>query len=278
MGVYVTLIGISAVGIFGAFKWYAFRQETQRLQLQQGKAKRKQEEELSSLRRSLSERQAEVELKRQTVASLNLEIEKLTNKVVVAERELEDAKKQNQALTDRTKGLNAQKKQLETDLQRTRSEQKHLGELLEVRTNELKGAQTYLTKADQLSGAEVIKLVEELNGEIMQTAAIMAEELIVEEKHVNASGKEQDSEETRVATARTEEIIGPRMTELLRISEHHDDSILIQIAFQTAMAAYTHWMISSWCFESPEDENMLSEIYARVREAGKSPLVLELCE
>ena len=53
-------------------------------------------------------------------------------------------------------------------------------------------------------------------------------------------------------------------------SEHYKDPILIQISFQENVAAYTHWIVLSWCFESPEDEHMLSEIYARVREAGKS--------
>jgi len=111
--------------------------------------------------------------------------------------------------------------------------------------------------------------VEELNTEIMQTAATMAEELAINEKKINAEGKEQESDESREASARTEEIVGSRMTELLKVSEHHEDPILIQIAFQTGMVAYAHWMISSWCFESPEDEHMLSEIYARVREAGE---------
>ena len=136
-----------------------------------------------------------------------------------------------------------------------------------MRTAELKGAQAFLTKADQFSGADVIKSVEELNGEIMQTAASMAEELVIAKK---LDGQEEESEGIGEAYARAEEIVGPRMVELLKTSEHNEDPILMQIAFQANMAAYTHWIVSSWCFESPEDEHMLSEIYARVREAGKS--------
>ena len=56
------------------------------------------------------------------------------------------------------------------------------------------------------------------------------------------------------------------MAELLRTSEHRKDPILVQMGLQTAMVGYTHWVTSSWCFESPEDERMLNEVYARVRE------------
>jgi hypothetical protein len=55
---------------------------------------------------------------------------------------------------------------------------------------------------------------------------------------------------------------------MLRTSEHHEDPILVQMGLQTAMVDYSHRVISSWCFESPEDERMLSEVYARVRETG----------
>ncbi|KAF8883257.1 hypothetical protein BD779DRAFT_1663186 [Infundibulicybe gibba] len=62
-------------------------------------------------------------------------------------------------------------------------------------------------------------------------------------------------------------IVGARMVELLRSSEHHEDPILVQIAFQTGMAAYSEWMISSWYFENPQNEQLLTEIYERVRES-----------
>jgi len=258
-----------AVGIFGAFKCVSIWKQFQGARLRDEERRRRQEEELGSLRHSLSESRAEVQRREKAVLSLTEEIERLGKRVLEAERELDTTRRQNRTLTDRSMTLATQHKQLESDLNRTKAEQKQTSELLSVRTVELKGAQAFLTKADQLSGADIIKLVEELNTEIMQTAATMAEELAINEKKIDAEGKEQESDESREASTRTEEIVGSRMTELLKVSEHHEDPILIQIAFQTGMVAYAHWMISSWCFESPEDEHMLSEIYARVREAGE---------
>ncbi len=265
---YIGFAGLSAVGIFAAVRCLSICQEAQRKGQRDIESRRRLQEEQNILGRLLTKRDAELEQERKAKASLRDELERLAKRLHDAETERNGVKKQNETLADKIKELVARNKQQDGELQKRATEQKQMKELLEARTGELKGAQTFLTKADQLSGADVIKLVEELNAEIMQTAASMAEELVVEEKKLNSEGKEQESDETRAAIARTEEIVGPRLTDLLRTSEHHEDPILIQTAFQTGMAAYTHWMISSWCFESPEDEHMLSEIYARVREAG----------
>ena len=77
----------------------------------------------------------------------------------------------NSGLKNRTNSLEIQNKQLGAELKQVKVEHQQTIALLDVRTAELKGAQVFLTKADQFSGADVIKSVEELNGEIMQTAA-----------------------------------------------------------------------------------------------------------
>jgi len=230
---------------------------------------KKIEEEKSVLQRSLEEREVELGKKKEAELSYKREIEGLRNAVMLAGQKINEVKGLNSGLTNRRNSLEAQNQQLGAELKQVKLERQQMAELLDVRTAELKGAQAFLTKADQFSGADIIKLVEDLNGEIMQTAASMAEDLAIAEKKVNGQGEGPESDEIKEAYARTEEIVGPRMAELLKTSEHHEDPILIQIAFQTDMAAYTHWIVSSWCFESPEDEHMLSEIYARVREAGK---------
>lgn len=69
------------------------------------------------------------------------------------------------------------------------------------------------------------------------------------------------------AMAQALEVFGPTMVGLLQTTNHAEDPILLQFAFQTGLTAYTHWIISSWFFEDPEDEVLLSEVYARVREA-----------
>jgi len=114
-------------------------------------------------------------------------------------------------------------------------------------------------------------MVEGLNSEIMQIAAFMAESFVSEEKMMKRgiTASEEESDELKDARGQATEVLGTNMVDLLRTFQHQDDPILLQIAFQACMCAYTHWIISSWNFEDPEIEHVLSEIFARVREAGK---------
>ena len=261
--IFAGVAGISLCGLFTCFSLRKHRDYRQARIEDEGK-ERRHLEELSFLRKSLSDNNAEMGAMKK---SLMEEIERLKKRLAETDRNLDGMEKQNRILADQTRNMAAQNKKLEGELKNTKAEQRDSIELLRIRTAELKGAQAFLTKADILSGADVIKLVEALNGEIMQTAAVMAEAFTIEEKRVDA--KNGESDEISKVYARAGEIVGYRMAEMLRASEHHEDPILVQMGLQTAMVGYTHWVISSWCFESPEDERMLSEVYARVRETGK---------
>jgi hypothetical protein len=262
----ITLIfaGVAGISLCGLCTCFSLRKRLRHAQIEDEEKERRHLEESSFLRKSLSDSQVEMGAMKK---SLMEEIERLKKRLAETERNLDGKEKQYRILADQTRNVDAQNKKLEGELKNTKAEQRDSIELLRIRTAELKGAQAFLTKADILSGAEVIKLVEALNGEIMQTAAVMAEAFTIEDKRVDA--KEGESDEIDKVYARAGEIVGYRMAEMLRASEHHEDPILVQMGLQTAMVGYTHWVISSWCFESPEDERMLSEVYTRLRETGK---------
>lgn len=263
----VIFAGVAGLSLCGLFTCFSLRKRLQQTQVDDEAKESRHTEELNVLRRLLSNSQAETgEIKKSLTLCME-EIERLKKRLAESKRNLDGMEKQNRTLADQTRNLSAQNQKLEGELKKTKAEQRDSIELLRVRTSELKGAQAFLTKADILSGAEVIKLVDALNGEIMQTSAVMAESFIIEEKKLE-EGKDGESEDMSEVYVRAGEIVGYRMAELLRTSEHHEDPILVQMGLQTAMAGYTHWVISSWCFESPEDERMLSEVYARVRETG----------
>jgi small-conductance mechanosensitive channel len=174
----------------------------------------------------LSDSQVELGMKKSLTVCME-EIERLKKRLAETERDLDGMKKPNRTLADQTRNMGTQNKKLEGELKNTKAEQRDSIELLRIRTAELKGAQAFLTKADILSGAEVIKLVEALNAEIMQTAAVMAEAFTIEEKRVEA--KNGESEEMGKVNARAGEIVGYRMAAILRTSEHHKDQILVRM-------------------------------------------------
>ncbi|KAF8805131.1 hypothetical protein BYT27DRAFT_7192773 [Phlegmacium glaucopus] len=273
---YAGVAGLSLCGLFTCCSIH-IRNRIRKAKEEDVEKGRRHAEELAFLRRSLSDSHAEIGEMKKSLTVCMEEIERLKKRLAENARDLAGMEKQNQTLADQTRNLSAQNqtladqtrnlsaqnRKLEAELQKTNAEHRDSTDLLRVRTAELKGAQAFLTKADILSGAEVIKLVDELNGEIMQTAAVMAESFTIEQK---IGVKDGDLEEMSKVYGRASEILGYRMAELLKTSEHHEDPILVQMGLQTAMAGYTHWVISSWCFESPEDERMLNEVYARVRE------------
>lgn len=273
-GGFCSALCLSAVTIYGAWKIATLYDDVQRHRIDIRETRRRQEEELDVLRRALHAKEVELEEKQAAGLSNLADIDELQRKVSDIGKDLQGAREQNQTLVDRMKNVNSRNQQLEVEVGRVKGEHLEAVELLGIRTAELKGAEAFLTKADQLSGADVIKLVVEMNAEILQTAATVAEGVTIAQKN-DEGERELDSEEVKEAYMRTEEIVGPRMTELLRTSEHHEDPILVQIALQASLSAYTHWIVSSWCFESPEDEHMLSEIYARVRESGMSTTKFE---
>ena len=152
-------------------------------------------------------------------------------------------------------------------LQRVTSNFNHSQALVAARTRELRGVQRFLGTADEFSGADLIRDLEQLNAEIVQLACEMAEmaEAFSEQKK---KGDRQDIEifETVKKT------IGTRLVELLsRSPKGREARIVIQTAFQAAIVAHAHWILSAWFFEDRKKNEQINEIYDSIRNAGKFP-------
>jgi hypothetical protein len=94
-------------------------------------------------------------------------------------------------------------------------------------------------------------------------------------------------EEAQEATTQAVEVFGQKLVGLLQAAgpaareapkeEKRSLARTFELAFSTALSAYTHWMMCSWFFDDDRQEGhdgldlegMLSEVYARVREGGK---------
>lgn len=151
------------------------------------------------------------------------------------------------------------KKALKNELQAIQTKFNDQTTLLNDRTRELRGAQAFLSTADTLSGAEVMRLVDELNQEIMQTAAFISDSF-------DFARKPEHIDEIKEASRRTSELIGPAMTSLLSTVQHGEDPLLIQIALQAATVEFSRWIIMTWDFDGLQAEQPLAEIYGDVRE------------
>ncbi|KAF9073346.1 hypothetical protein BDP27DRAFT_1216107 [Rhodocollybia butyracea] len=141
--------------------------------------------------------------------------------------------------------------------------------LLDIRSSELKVAQAFISISDRYAGADIMKMIDDLNTEIHQTASIMADAFSPE---LHAPGAA--AEEVHEAVAHTEEILGECMTKMLQTFNHREENILLQIAFQASMCAFTEWIMDSWCYHDrdSEVELVLQETYEQMRETEEQPV------
>ena len=126
----------------------------------------------------------------------------------------------------------------------------------------------YSVAQDAVSEGEVIILLEALNTEIMEVAHTIAQAFT---NIGRPAASEDTADELREAISGATEILGLNMVGLLQAHQRSGaggDEDTVKMALQASIIAYMHWIISSWYFENPEDEHLLSEIYARVRETG----------
>jgi len=201
----------------------------------------RREEEMKSIRDRTSRMETEL---RRTCASL--------------ESQLKEAWEKQNYREDEIKTLRDQSNRMEAEHSQTRT-------LLEARTLELKGAQSFLTTADSLSGAEVSSMTEGLNAEILQASAFMADSF-------KFRWMERDSRATLTeARTRTENILGPQMLKMLSSVCHSEDPLVVQIALQACMTKLASLAIEAWHLNPSRDPGILADVYLLVRDTGMFP-------
>ena len=173
-------------------------------------------------------------------------------------------KHQSQTLDQQLQRQDQDAKMKQTELDQVQSQYSQTQALLGVRTQELKGAQSFLTKADSLSGAEVTSMVEGLNSEILQTAAFVADSFEF------SKGKAIAQHEQDAAYSRVTHCMGDGMSHILTSIQHSEDPMLVQIALQSCIVWCSKHIVETWCFNGdPRSPHLLRSIYDRVRQSGE---------
>ncbi|KAG6838746.1 hypothetical protein C0991_008989, partial [Blastosporella zonata] len=214
-------------------------------------------------------------------------------------RRLGETEKLRKAL-GRNVALDAQLKRRDRNIQRHKEElQQHAREhaltvqLVEAQTLELRGAGAFLTKADVLSGADVIALVNTLNSEIYQTAVNVAEAFEFKPREERTTRAVEDVENLvevyasattpvplcqchyasatmpvplrQCHYASATDMVDPQMVQMLGSLEHREDPTVVQIALQAAVVAYSNWIVRSWNLEDPEGDVGVNKVYKGIR-------------
>ncbi|KAJ2932323.1 hypothetical protein H1R20_g4801, partial [Candolleomyces eurysporus] len=111
-----------------------------------------------------------------------------------------------------------------------------------------------------------------------------------EQREAEEAENARMKEEAQEATTQAVEVFGQKLVGFLQaggpaardVPEEEKRSITrtFELAFKTALSAYTHWMMCSWFFDDDRQEGnegldlegMLSEVYARVREGEEQAI------
>lgn len=181
----------------------------------------------------------EIEVSTGTSNSLGAKLQE-TESVLASTRQALDA------ATNQLKAMSEQNAQLHT--------------LLNDRTFELKGAQSFLTTADTSSGADVISMLQRLNAEVLQSAAYMAESM-VDTFSFESGGVVRNENAYEVVAG----LFGQSLAHYLATKKHKDDPLLIQITFQSCFIKFLEVVICSLTLPGGDVNRVLASTYERIR-------------
>lgn len=139
---------------------------------------------------------------------------------------------------------------------------------LRERNEEVSSLRTFLTKTDDISGAQLIQAIRDLNSEILQLSASVADEFTGKfDRRVNYA-RASDRETLYPA-------VGVRTTELLEEQDHYQDPTFVQFAIQAWEVACVGKLMIPFCSGAPSDvQRLLSAVFQRIQEHGKFKLTL----
>ncbi|KAI0087335.1 hypothetical protein BDY19DRAFT_995033 [Irpex rosettiformis] len=120
---------------------------------------------------------------------------------------------------------------------------------------ELSSLRSFLSKTDTFDNATIRQTVQDLNGEIQQFAATVAE-TYHSELHIRPGARRKQTTDQVVAPEdldTVERAVGGRMVELLMNRVHVGDPILLQYALQAWEVWCAHVILGAFCFGASEE-------------------------
>ncbi|KAF9563199.1 hypothetical protein CPC08DRAFT_706130 [Agrocybe pediades] len=131
----------------------------------------------------------------------------------------------------------------------------------------LRSAETYMSRVDSWSGAQVLQAVHDINSEILQFAASATE-------MCNFAPASASSSNPKLAQAiqDTSARIGPNITRIVVDREHSQDPLLVQLALQGCVALCIARALNSFCIGFPsKSDAVLSQIYGHMHLTESQP-------
>ncbi|KAF9523716.1 hypothetical protein CPB83DRAFT_862354 [Crepidotus variabilis] len=140
------------------------------------------------------------------------------------------------------------------------------------RGNELAGAQTFLSKADTISSAELQEKVAALNEEIFQTAAALGEGMVRRRFDVSESTRDERNRKVKG-------LVGEGMLKILQdhaSSDMKDDQpihpLLVQVAVQVFLTDASNYELGYWDPSDIPFSRRLRDVYIAIQAKEQQPV------
>ncbi|KAL4068798.1 hypothetical protein V8B97DRAFT_817463 [Scleroderma yunnanense] len=223
---------------------------------------------IEEINRDRAQAQSELQKARKSLEKYAAEMNANVSHINVLRQENKDLRAKGDRSLDLQRRFDIQAKDLKAARDESsvlRKEYSQMVALLDDRTSELKGAQSFLTTADSFSGTEVLSTLQRLNAEVLQNTAFMAESMI--EMFISEKSSPKAEEQTAGAR-RAAGVIGRSIAHFLGTKKHQDDPVLVQIAFQAYFAYVLQWITRAWIIGGDEVQNrFIDGIYEKVRDS-----------
>ncbi|KAH0828892.1 hypothetical protein J3R83DRAFT_2291 [Lanmaoa asiatica] len=243
--------------------------EIERLKLTHTKEIEQFKKALEEVNLDRTQARSELQKARKSLDAYAPKWDEILREIDTLRRELSNAKESKRMATDLKQHLDIRNKELHSAREESSTLKREFNQLLtllEDRTSELKGAQSFLTTADAFSGAEVTSTLQRLNAEVLQSTAFMAETMVELFFH-ETTPQVSKTDEQLAACTRASTAIGGVIVHFLGTKKHRDDPILIQIAFQAYLTYHLRWIARAWIIGGDENHNQfIDAVYQSVHE------------
>ncbi|KAF8910580.1 hypothetical protein CPB84DRAFT_1764055 [Gymnopilus junonius] len=130
-----------------------------------------------------------------------------------------------------------------------------------------RSAETYMTRTDSWSGAQVLQAVHDINSEILQFAASATETC----NFLPAAALSSNPKLTQVIQD-TNARIGPNITRILANREHSQDPLLVQLALQGCVSLCIARALNGFCIGFPsKSDAVLAQIHGHMQMTEPQP-------
>ena len=206
---------------------------------------KRQAEEITQLRGMIARRDEALALRQKEIKTL----EKANKKLSQCERELSEMR---QTMKEQDNEL----RELRVALNDSRI-------MLDIRAGELLAARAYLYKADPVSHADILAMLQRLNSQIYQLSASISDAVSFDDLPVLAHTLQEQYE-------RAQRSVGGGMTRLLTSLRHKENLAYVKMALQSAMSHFILRFLGIWNISiNVGCHHMLESTYQRMMSSGK---------